>query len=133
MSGGAGRDTFVFTDRPLQGYYYHERDIITDFNGNPFSGDKIDLRALFDKYTNFTGTTADQAWAQGYLYLVERDPADAGFGTTVYIDPNGNAADGSTPYGMAHDIAVVHLEGTSRSSISSYDGSSYGLSSNFLV
>jgi len=133
MAGGGGRDTFVFTERPFQGYYYSERDVITDFNGNPFSGDKIDLRQLFDKYTNFTGTTADQARGQGYLYFVEQaGPGGAGFGTTVYIDPNGNAADPSSPY-VPHDMAVVHLEGVSRSQISSIGSEFYGYQYNFLV
>jgi Ca2+-binding RTX toxin-like protein len=134
LGGGAGRDLFVFTERPIQGYYYSERDKIVDFNGNPFSGDKIDLRQLFDKYTNFTGTTADQAWAQGYLYFVEQDgPGGAGHGTTVYIDPNGNAPDAPSYYGHPHDISVVHLEGTSRSEISASGGSFYGFANNFLV
>jgi Ca2+-binding RTX toxin-like protein len=129
MTGGAGRDLFAFSEH-LVGYDY---DTITDFNGNPFSGDMIELRQLFNKYTNFTGTTADHAWGQGYLYFVERgSPGEAGFGTTVYIDPNGNAPDAPGYYGF-HDFVVVQLEGVSPSDISSYDGSHYGLANNFLV
>jgi hypothetical protein len=133
MAGRDGRDTFVFTERPLQGYNCAERDVITDFNGNRFSGDKIDLRQLFDKYTNFTGTNADQARGQGYLYFVEQaGPGGAGFGTTVNIDPNGNAPDAPSYY-APHDIAVVHLEGVSRSQISAIGSDFYGYQYNFLV
>jgi Ca2+-binding RTX toxin-like protein len=134
LIGGAGRDVFVISERPHQGPYYPEYNTIADFNGNPFSGDTIDLRQLFDKYTNFTGTTADQAWAQGYLYFVEHGkPGEAGFGTTVYIDPNGKAPDEPSYYGIPYDIRVVDLAGVAHSQISSSGGSFYGLANNFLV
>lgn len=132
MTGGAGRDLFVYSEHATGAYA--DLDTITDFDGNPFSGDMIDLRQLFDKFTNFAGTTADQAWAQGYLYFVQHgNPGEAGFGTTVYIDRNGSAPDEPGYYGAAADIAVVRLAGVSHSDISSYDGSHYGLANNFLV
>ena len=129
MFGGYGRDRFVISEGGL-----YDFDTIRDFDANPFSGDVMDLRALFDKYTDFTGTTADQAWSQGYLYFVQHgNPGEAGFGTTVYIDPNGKAPDEPTYYGQTYDIKVANLEGVSHSQISSSGGSFYGLANNFLV
>lgn len=138
LNGGAGRDMFVFTERPLQAYHSFDRNTITDFElhgpaGNDFQGDRIDLRVLFNQHTNFTGTTADQAWAQGYLYFVQHEtPGQPGFGTTVYIDPNGKAPDAPKYYGP-HDIAVVDLQGVARDQLGAIGQEFFGYSNHFLV
>lgn len=108
MVGGAGRDTFVVSGG---GYYYGGIDRVTDFQvgtGAYYSTfDRIDLREALASST-FTGSTAYEAYQQGYLYFVEHGtPGEEGFGTTVYMDRNGSAPD----YGYHVDVALVNLEG----------------------
>jgi hypothetical protein len=58
--------------------------------------------------STFTGTSAVEAFEQGYIYLVQNgQPGDENFGTTVYMDRNGHATD----YHYHHDVALVKLEG----------------------
>jgi len=132
MVGGSGRDRFVFTERP--DLYQPGIDTIVDFDfvtdGTSFSGDWIDLRPLFDKYTNFTGSTAFEAWQQGYLRLVQHgNPGEAGFGTTIQIDPNGHA-DGYYPH---QTFAVVNLEGVASSSFDAFNQEAAFVSKYILV
>jgi len=115
LTGGTGRDTFIIAD--AGGRYYSHYDTITDFqfvtNNQSFSGDWIDLSALFDKYTNFTGSTANQAWAQGYLVLEQHGtPGTDGFGTYLKIDRNGFAPDAY----YQGDITAVNLQGVAANS-----------------
>lgn len=122
MIGGAGRDTFVFTELP--GRYYGDRDVIADFDDG-LAGDRIDLRQIFDKHTTFTGTTANQAVSQGYLYFVEHGtPGEAGFGTFVRIDLDGGS------HHPTNSFSIVDLEGVSRDDLSTVV---YGYANNFLV
>lgn len=133
LVGGAGRDTFVFADRPSP--YQPGIDTIVDFDfvtdGTSFSGDWIDLRQLFDKYSSFTGNTAFEAWQQGYLRLVQHgNPGESGFGTTVYFDPNGTAPDTFYPY---QAFAVVNLEGVASSRFDAFNQEAAFVSKYFLV
>ncbi len=115
MIGGAGRDTFVVSGSG--GYYYGGVDRVTDFqvgNGAYYSEfDRIDLREALASST-FTGTHAYEAFQQGYIYFVEHGtPGEEGFGTTVYMDRNGSAAD----YGYHVDVALVSLDGVAADSL----------------
>lgn len=87
-----------------------ETDTVAGFSGA--EGDRIDISSLLDAVSNFTGTTAQQAMAQGYLYFVQTQAFDDGvpyFNTTVYIDRNGMGFD--SPY--VGDIAVATLQNVS--------------------
>lgn len=133
LTGGAGRDTFAFTD--FGGYYYYTgHDTITDFQfvttNQSFTGDWIDLSVLFDKYTNFTGSTANQAWAQGYLLLEQHGtPGQSDFGTTVRIDRNGFAPDAY----YQGDITVANLQGVAANSFDAINQPMQLLDKYFLV
>lgn len=60
--------------------------------GNDFQGDWVDLSAAFDQWTDFAGTDANQAWAQGYLHFrAYGDPSTSDWGVAVDIDVNGRA------------------------------------------
>lgn len=117
LTGGAGRDTFIFreSDNYVPGYK-SGFDRITDFqfttNNMSFTGDNIDLSFLFDQNTNFTGSSAYQAWEQGYLVFVSNDG-----GTYVVIDRNGQAPD----VAGQSDMAVVFLQGVSTSQFGAID------------
>ncbi len=133
--GGAERDLFVIDNRTVPGSTFAT---IVDFELIGYGlhlqeGDKVDLRALFDQYTNFTGTNADQAWAQGYLYFSDHGGYGYGYNTTVYIDPNGNAPDGLTQPGTTHDFAVVDLIGVAVDQLGAIGQDFYGFSQHFLV
>jgi Ca2+-binding RTX toxin-like protein len=114
LTGGAGSDTFIFKDLPgVDGI-----DVITDyrhagiFGGPDGTRDVLDLRAMLDKFTDFDGTTAKEAIAQGYIYTVQHGTAGtADVGTYIVIDRNGLAPDGPV-YGA--DIVVCDLQGVAR-------------------
>ena len=130
LTGGAGRDTFVITDADHLGY---SLDVITDFMRNPpiDGGDIVDMRALFNAHTDFTGTTAEQAAQQGYLYFRQIGSAgESGYGTMIYIDPNGSAPDTATYY---HDMPVAFLEGVGLGELGTPGPNYGGLSNHFLV
>jgi len=129
LTGGAGRDTFVINHADI-GY---SLDTITDFMRNPpiNGGDIVDMRVLFDAHTDFTGTTAAQAADQGYLYFRQIGSAgEAGYGTMIYIDPNGSAPD-TNPY--YHDMPVAFLEGVGIGELGTPGPSYAGLNNHFLV
>jgi Ca2+-binding RTX toxin-like protein len=132
MSGGAGRDAFDFHPPLGQGGYSSDYNYVTDFElrapGGSLGYDLINLTTMMDKVTNFTGTTADQAWAQGYLYFTS-----IGDSTNVYIDPNGKAPDAPPTHSGAHDILVVQLSNVARSDLGAIDGEFFGLHHHFLV
>jgi Ca2+-binding RTX toxin-like protein len=121
LTGGAGRDTFIFEDLPgTDGI-----DVITDYHQGG-TRDVIDLRAILDKFTDFAGTTAEEAIAQGYIYRVQHGTAGtADFGTYIMIDRNGLASDGPV---HGADIAVVDLQG-----IAAYQLGYTSFGANFLV
>ncbi len=113
LSGGAGADRFVFT-------HADRTDMISGFNAA--EGDKIDVSALLDSLTSFKGTTAQEAFSQGYLYLVQ----DQGK-TTLYVDRDGGAHGQTMLYvdsngGLLElgDIAVADLMNVSAGTLSSY-------------
>jgi hypothetical protein len=115
LTGGAGSDEFIFSDLPGS---IAEIDVITDFDFfGAFSSstnprDVIGLRAMLDKFTDFAGTTAKEAIAQGYIYTVQHGTAGtADVGTYIVIDRNGLAPDGPV-YGA--DIVVCDLQGVAR-------------------
>jgi Ca2+-binding RTX toxin-like protein len=129
LTGGDGRDTFVITQADPLGY---SLDVITDFMRYPpiDGGDIVDLSALFDAYTNFTGT-AQEAAQQGYLYFRQfGSPGEAGYGTMIFIDPNGSAPDTHTYY---HDMPVAFLEGVGPGELGTPGPNYGGLSNHFLV
>ena len=122
LVGGGGNDRFLFRPEDVVQttvsagpfsfvFETFETDRIADFEvGGPpgAAKDLLGIDNLLDAKTSFTGGTAAQAIAQGYLYWVQTgQPGQAGFGTTVYIDRNGAAADSfSQP-----DLAIAHLDG----------------------
>ena len=96
LTGGAGRDHFMAgPDDVAWNAHSHACDVITDFN--PYGSvdrDSIDLRLIMDA-TEFTGTTAQEAYDQGFLRLQQYQRIDeAGnvtHGTIVVVDKNGSA------------------------------------------
>jgi len=90
LIGGDGADRFVLTDP-------NAHDYIHDFS--VAQGDTVDISALLDNFTNFTGTTTAEAFSQGYFYFVQYSTT-----TMVYVDPNGGA------HG-AGDFAATELNG----------------------
>jgi Ca2+-binding RTX toxin-like protein len=130
LTGGAGRDTFEITHADSLGY---SLDVITDFMRYPPAngGDTVDMRALFDQFTDFAGTTAEQAVLQGYLYFRQVGSAgEAGYGTMIYIDRNGDAADPSAHY---YDMPVAFLEGVGPGELGTPGPSYAGLNNHFFV
>jgi Ca2+-binding RTX toxin-like protein len=94
LLGGSGADRFVLTENDAT-------DVIFEFSAA--EGDKIDIAALLDRFTDFAGTTAAQAFSQGYIYLVQHGTqGNTDFVTTVHVDPNGGT------HG-AGDFAAVEL------------------------
>ena len=87
-------------------------DTIKDFNAA--DGDILDVAGVLDVYTSFAGTSATDAINQGYLYWVQHGTVgQPGFGTTLYIDPNGTAAN----IGRSLPFALAFLEGTPSSDL----------------
>lgn len=129
LTGGAGRDTFAIVNADALGY---SLDTITDFLRNPpiDGGDIVDLSAVF-LHTTFTGSTAQEAAQQGYLYFRQfGSPGEAGYGTMIYVDPNGSAPD-TNPY--YHDMPVAFLEGVGIGELGTPGPNYGGLSNHFLV
>jgi Ca2+-binding RTX toxin-like protein len=114
LIGGEGRDVFIlgFANSSPWGAP-QAPDTIADFEsgrGQPASAphDVIWLRDVLNG-TTFRGTTVKQAFDQGYVYLVQHGSrGQEGFGTTVYIDRNGKAAD------IAPDLAVADVLGVGK-------------------
>lgn len=95
LTGSWGRDTFV-ADLNFDGWNPHlsAADVVTDFNPFGWPRDCIDLRLILDK-TTFTGTTAQEAYDQGYIRLSPYQQIDDNgnverFGTLILIDQNGS-------------------------------------------
>jgi Ca2+-binding RTX toxin-like protein len=111
--GDAGADRFVFSEREDAGIV----DLIAGSGFNSVEGDRIDLAKLLDSHTNFSGTTAAQAFSQGYIYLVQHgNPGGLGGGkTTIYIDSDG----GAHAPGTDTDFAVVDLQNVAASQLTS--------------
>lgn len=134
--GDSGADTFVYTGADLVtvttnagsgkpglpgdptrapmalSFTTIDKDIIFDFQVDAGFGfkDKIDVSALLDAATNFSGTTAQQALSSGYVYGVTHGtPGEYGYGTTLYIDRDGGL---HNPLGIggARDLAFAELE-----------------------
>ncbi len=97
LTGGEGRDYFSSLPEDLSwNAHSHAWDVITDFN--PYGStdrDCIDLRLIMDQ-TTFTGTTAQQAYDQGYLRLSQYqhidDYGNVTHGTIIVVDKNGSEA-----------------------------------------
>jgi Ca2+-binding RTX toxin-like protein len=95
LSGGEGRDFFMSRpDEVVWNGHSHQWDVVTDFN--PYGStdrDCIDLRLILDQ-TTFTGTTAQQAYDQGYLSLSQYQRIDENgnitHGTIIVVDKNGS-------------------------------------------
>lgn len=127
--GGAGRDTFVFKDSDiyLQPYgpipfYYRavHTDTVKDFEAGGANHDRIDLSSLLDA-TTFTGASAADAIAQGYIYWRQslRFPG-VPLSTTVYVDFDGGSHDPNpSPYFGVQDLVVVQLDGITASQLNS--------------
>jgi Ca2+-binding RTX toxin-like protein len=130
LYGGGGGDRFLFRPEDVVQTVVNagpfsfvvesfETDRIVDFDlgGAPGAAqDVLDIDDLLDGKTSFSGATAAQAIAQGYLYWVQTGaPGQPGFGTTIYIDRNGAAADSfSQP-----DLAIAHLDGVAANQLGS--------------
>jgi Ca2+-binding RTX toxin-like protein len=95
LIGGEGRDFFMSRpDEVVWHAHSHQWDVVTDFN--PYGStdrDCIDLRLILDQ-TTFTGTTAQQAYDQGYLSLSQYQRIDENGnitrGTIIVADSNGS-------------------------------------------
>lgn len=124
LIGGGGADTFVFLsdDVYLVPYAfgpitrYREavaKDTITDFGTG--TGDRLDVSSLLDGQTNFTGTTAQDAISQGYIYWRPSFRLGGPLTTTVYIDPDGGthtpASNLAIALGATPDFAIADLPG----------------------
>ena len=117
LTGGAGHDTFV---AGATGWYHgNPVDTVTDFQTGYGSGyhnpnwDTVDLSVALQG-TTFAGSSAVEAFQQGYVYLVQHGTlGQADFGTTVYIDRNGSEANG----GYQHDVAVLDLAGVAENNL----------------
>jgi Ca2+-binding RTX toxin-like protein len=102
LTGGAGGDTFRFDAADLEvGWYqvfprafvYRNNSVDTIKDFDTAGGDILDVASILDTMTSFAGATASDAVSQGYLTWVEHGTiGQPGFGTTLYIDPNGSAA-----------------------------------------
>jgi Ca2+-binding RTX toxin-like protein len=115
LFGGEGADRFVISER--DGF---SPELITDFS--PDQGDKIDLVKLLNEHTNFTGTTAAEAFSQGYIYFVQYGtPGPWGasdsdyFHTNVCIDTDG----GAHGPGTSTDFVAVSLDNVAASQLTS--------------
>ena len=75
-------------------------DRITDFDTTGTDHDFIEVAALLDLHSTFTGTTAQQAISQGYLYFVQ-----SGTSTKVMFDANGG-----THGDTVNNFAIVELD-----------------------
>lgn len=119
LTGGEGRDYFIAgADDVAWNAHSHVWDVVTDFN--PYGStdrDCLDLRLVMDQ-TTFTGTTAQQAYDQGYLrlslYQHFDDQGNVTYGTIVVVDRNGAEAN-------VHGAGIANvflLEGVQPSEIS---------------
>jgi Ca2+-binding RTX toxin-like protein len=93
LTGGEGRDYFIANPGDLSwNAHAHAWDVITDFTPGGWPRDCIDLRLIMDA-TTFTGTTAQQAYDQGYLKLSQYQRIDEDgtvtHGTIIVVDKNG--------------------------------------------
>jgi Ca2+-binding RTX toxin-like protein len=116
LEGGAGADTFRFAAADLQVVTWEvfpriyarmnwSLDTIKDFTAA--DGDILDVAEVLDVHTTFVGPTASDAISQGYIYWREHGTVgQPGFGTTIYIDPNGAAAN----VGRTLPFALAELE-----------------------
>lgn len=126
LFGGGGADTFVFLsdDVYLAAYgfgsitRYREavaKDTITDFGTG--TGDRLDVSSLLNGQSNFTGTTAQEAIDQGYIYWASSFRLGGALTTTVYIDPDGGthtpASNLNIAIGLTPDFAIADLAGVS--------------------
>jgi Ca2+-binding RTX toxin-like protein len=120
LTGGSGVDRFVFTDvgKGVNGVLPGTgpgvplpidpiRDRITDFDASGSDHDFIDLSALLDNRSSFTGTTVQQAFAQGFIFL-----ENSSRGAIVKVDLNGGAHTDT-----ANVFEVAQLEGVSAFSL----------------
>jgi Ca2+-binding RTX toxin-like protein len=122
LSGGAGADVFEYRMSDLTTLTWpggslqiHLVDTITDFSAA--EGDRIDLGSLLDGKTNFAGTTAAQAVAQGYIYWVQHGASsDPGVYTTVHLDHNGGGHS-LLDRAVGNEPAIAHLEGVTASQL----------------
>jgi Ca2+-binding RTX toxin-like protein len=119
LVGGSGPDRFIYDfDAITRSYGYYPpysggiKDTITDFQVSREEHDSIDLSQLFNSnLSTFTGTTVQQAISGGYVKLVQHGTSgQAGFGTTVIVDLNGNASD--TGY-YASDLTLIEVANVS--------------------
>src|SRR5262249_35099593 len=87
-------------------------DTIKDFSAS--DGDILDVAEVLDVYTSFAGNSASDAINQGYIYMIQHGTVgQPGFGTTVYIDPKGTAAN----MGRTLPFALAELEGVEASQL----------------
>jgi Ca2+-binding RTX toxin-like protein len=122
LSGGTGADTFVYNafdlttlTWPTGSLQVHLVDTIEDFSAA--EGDRIDLSSLIDGKTNFAGTTAAQAVAQGYIYWEQHGASnDPNVYTTVYVDRNGGWHS-LLDRAVSNEFAIAHLEGVTASQL----------------
>jgi Ca2+-binding RTX toxin-like protein len=123
LTGGAGADTFRFAASDLQVVTWEvfprmyarmnwSLDTIKDFGAA--EGDILDVAEVLDVYTSFAGATATEAINQGYIYWIQHGTVgQPGFGTTVYVDVNGTAAN----VGRSLPFALAYLEGVPSSDL----------------
>ncbi len=116
LTGGSGADTFYFAgaDYNASMFLIPQMDTITDYERGI---DKIDLRTVMD-LTYFTGSSAADAIAQGYIYFVQHGtPNTADFGTRVMVDKDGGAHSQVQVLGVFDQEAIVDLKGVAANQI----------------
>lgn len=120
LSGGSGADTFYFAgaDYNASMFVVPSMDTITDFERGI---DKIDLRTVMD-LTNYAGSSASEAIAQGYIYFVQHGTAgQPGFGTTVYVDKDGGTHSPAQILAVFDQEAIVDLKGVAANQLAAGD------------
>lgn len=125
LTGGGGADTFFFLSADVyrvpygSGAFTRHREVVDKDTINDFgtgTGDRLDVSNLLDGQTNFTGSTAQDAIAQGYIYWSQIFRLAGGPAiTTVYIDPDGGTHTPATnlnlAIGLQPDFAIADLLG----------------------
>jgi Ca2+-binding RTX toxin-like protein len=118
MTGGSGRDAFVLDynfatydptnpTTPDKITDFHVGSLHTSYASLDPESDRLDLSAALDAM-GFTGTTALEAFGQGYLYVVQHGAAgEDGFGTTVYLGEFGDEFNGYRPAVAVADLVGV--------------------------
>ena len=122
LTGGAGADTFVWTNASHSGVGNGNRDIITDFSGNADDGDIIDILDMIGvgaTYTvtglsSFTSTENELIWSQsGADTLVQLDSNADGNADWEILLQNYTATNlAAADFNLSNDASMIAGEDT---------------------